>query len=151
MGRGAAPGPAELSRVALKTAWERSGAAPDEIVGFLRQVQDILPYTPEVHEAYEIKLRQMRFATPLLQALTRREVMDYRIQRMRRQAEVLIERHEVDRSATVELEALRKKYQETLREQEAVTAELAREAEAFRAEFGTDFVYRGKPIQADDL
>jgi len=138
-------------RVALKTAWERSGAAPDEIVGFLRQVQDILPYTPEVHEAYEIKLRQMRFATPLLQALTRREVMDYRIQRMRRQAEVLIERHEVDRSATVELEALRKKYQETLREQEAVTAELAREAEAFRAEFGTDFVYRGKPIQADDL
>ena len=102
-----------------------------------------------MHSAYETKLRQMRFATPLLQALARQEVLEYRLQRVRRQAEALIERQDEDPAAVAELEGLRERYQQALREQDGVKEDVAAEAARFRREFGEDFTHRGQPVRAD--
>jgi chromosome segregation ATPase len=133
-------------RKALKAAWERADTPAEDVLAFLRRVQSAVPYTESIHGAYDEKLRQLRFSTPLLQAITRKEVLDYRIQHMRRQAETLLEKVETDATATAQLEPLREQYQTTIREQEQVQRNIAAEAARYRREFGREFMHRGMAV-----
>ena len=133
-------------RRALFDAWNRSGTPADEVLSFLSRIQEVLPYTPELHDAYQSKLKRLRFATPLLQAIARKEVLAYRLEHMRRQAEMLIERYGTNGPATERLESLREQYQSTMQEQDRVDRDIAAEAARYRREFGEDFVYKGKSV-----
>ena len=64
---------------AVRDLWVARDVDTKHIVSFLHKVHDATPATPGVVRAYERKVQQLKDAMPLYQALTRKEVLEFRI------------------------------------------------------------------------
>jgi len=69
---------------ALREAWREKGADASETAAFLQRVLATLPFSPQLQRLYESKLEQLRTAAPILRSVTRREVLLFRLQHIRR-------------------------------------------------------------------
>jgi len=69
---------------ALRDAWREKGADASETAAFLQRVLATLPFSPQLQRLYENKLEQLRTAAPILRSVTRREVLLFRLQHIRR-------------------------------------------------------------------
>lgn len=63
----------------LRELWTTRAVPAADILAFLKRLQAAIPYTTAVHRKYTEKISSLRASTPILQAITRREVLVYRL------------------------------------------------------------------------
>jgi hypothetical protein len=139
-------------RQAVRAAWRERGADPAAIAGFLHRVQGVLPFSPGVQSLYRSKAEQLRAAAPILRAITRREVLLWRLDLLPRSiADAMRGLAGGTSSASggsnaalqEQLQRLRGEYSAASEELGRVTEQLLRDIRAFERSRGEAFVYRG--------
>lgn len=124
----------------LLHVWSTKSVPSSEILDFLQRLQAAIPYTSAVHRLYESKLQSLKESAPVLQAITRREVLLARVDTIRTSIE-----ESADTLADQQLSQLHRDFKDTLGELEAVTGKLRRLLRDYEMVHGQPFIHRGAP------
>ena len=146
---------AEL-QASLRRLWNAEGGVePVDAAAFLRRVMSLVPYSPAVASLYDNKLGELRATAPILRGVSRREVLLFRLEHLRKAATELdasamlgLSRGAPDApSATArresELTRVRAEFTSTNTELTRVNESLARDITGYEATRGKHFIYKG--------
>lgn len=135
---------------ALRTAWRERGVDAATIMRFVRQLSTALPYSDALAQLFAKKLASLQAAAPILRAITRREVLLYRLQHIPRAVHELL--RATPGAAPGEQQAalakLRAEFASASQELVSLTASLRRDAAAYEESQGAAFMYNGVPVSA---
>lgn len=145
-------------RQAVRAAWRDKGADPASVARFLHRLQSVLPYSPSLHKQYSGKAEQLRAAAPILRAITRREVLLFRLEHIPRAIQDAMRAMaagsgpagaggaaaaSASSAAAEQVSRLRGEYAAAAEELARVSDGLMRDIRAFERTRGEPFTYRG--------
>lgn len=145
---------------AVRAAWAARGVDTPTVAAFLRKLQSVLPYTPQLAKLYEAKVEQLRAAAPILRSVTRREVLLYRLEAIPRAIRELARASAAAAAAdaspgapaaaaslaaqrTAQMGRLREQYTEAVTDLRRVSDQLLAEVRAYEAAREEPFLYKG--------
>lgn len=145
-------------RQAVRAAWRDKGADPASVARFLHRLQSVLPYSASLHKQYSGKAEQLRAAAPILRAITRREVLLFRLEHIPRAIQDAMRAMaagsgpagaggaaaaSASSAAAEQVSRLRGEYAAAAEELARVSDGLMRDIRAFERTRGEPFTYRG--------
>jgi hypothetical protein len=139
-------------REQLRRVWTSKQVPTSNIIAFLKRLQGAMPYTAKVHDIYERKIEELQESTPILRAITRREVLQYRLAHASRSANDLLDRLAGAAPSASEQQQLQRwhdEHQSNARELAALDAQLTRDIRDWESRRGEAFMYRNRPFLRD--
>ncbi len=133
-------------KAVVRDVWAARQTKPEHIAAFLRKVQMATPYTAQVHRMYADKIKELKSVAPLLQAITRRDVLVLRLGHIRRSMSELLAQVKGDigrHPKADQVRSLQREFGAAAAELEAVTSNLMADIQSYEAGTGRPFTYKG--------
>lgn len=130
----------------LVELWREKGTPTTEVMAFMRRIQAATPYTPEVRARYVSKIEELRMTAPLVQSVTRREVLKFRLDHLKAAVAEVLESSPEGRDAQSErlarLEKLKREYDRESAALHAANLALWEDIRGFEHSHGKPFLHR---------
>lgn len=133
-------------KAVVRDVWAARQTKPEHVAAFLRKVQMATPYTAQVHKLYSEKVKELKAVAPLLQSITRRDVLSLRLSHIRRSMSELlaiVRGNIASHPRGPEVRSLQREFGAAAAELEAVTNSLIQDVQTYEAAHGRPFVYKG--------
>ncbi|KAL0206916.1 hypothetical protein P9112_012627 [Eukaryota sp. TZLM1-RC] len=142
----------ETALVSLKKQahelWKVLEIPAEDLVEFLMDVDSNAPYEPSIHNLYSKEVERLSDLVPLMETITRREFIKYRIREFNKSASNPDRLFSGDSSRLIREEKHRKEF---LRELHRLNEELANNVPGFENKYGKPLIYKGKSIREEVL